>query len=153
MSERTQRVSEVIRRELSTLMSREILLEGLLITISNVDVSPDLKNAYVYVSMIEQSVPQGRVIALLNRCRPRWQPEVGRRLETKFTPRLHFQFDKALERGDKVMELMLEIERKKAAERLLTGESEETPEASDAEHVEKSTGEYRDDSGRGPVEI
>ena len=134
MSERTQRVSEVIRREISTLISRELSLEGLLLTVASVDVAPDLKHAYIYISMIEQTVPQPRVVGMLNRLRSRWQREVGDRLETKFTPRLHFQFDKALERGDRVMELMLQIERQK-------------------EEEQKTTGEYPDDSGKGPVEI
>ena len=134
MSERTQRVSEVIRREISTLISRELSLEGLLITVASVEVTPDLKHAYIYISMIEQTVSQAKVVGMLNRLRSRWQGEVGDRLETKFTPRLHFQFDKALERGDRVMEVMLEIERQKEEEL-------------------KTTGEYPDDSGKGPVEI
>jgi ribosome-binding factor A len=116
MSERTQRMSEVIRRELSRLMTREVGLEGLLITIASVETAPDMKNAYVYVSMIEQRLGKERLIGLLNKFRGEWQRELGKRISSKFTPRLHFQFDDALERGDRVMELMQEIERQKEVE-------------------------------------
>ncbi len=116
MSERTERMSEVIRRELSTLMLREIKLEGLLLTIASVETSPDMKHAYVYISMIEQSISRGKALSILNRCKGEWQGELGKRVSTKFTPRLHFQFDDAQERGDKVMAVLQEIERQKAAE-------------------------------------
>ena len=116
MSERTERMSEVIRRELSTLIRREGKLEGLIITISSVETSPDLKNAYIYVSLIEESVGKGKMLSILNRFRPAWQADLGRRIGAKFTPRLNFRFDVAQERGDRVMLVMQEIEKKKASE-------------------------------------
>jgi len=138
MSERTQRMSELIRREVSTLIRREAKLEGLLITVASVETSPDLKHAYIYLSMIEQSLGKGRVIGILNHLRSEWQGEMGRRIGAKFTPRLHFEFDKALERGDKVMELMLEVERKKQEEIRLHPElAEQEQEAGEKSSDEK----------------
>ena len=116
MTERTERMSEVIRRELSTLMTRENLLEGLILTISSVETSPDMKHAYVYVSMIEESITKGKALGILNHFRHEWQAELGKRISAKFTPRLHFEFDKAQERGDRVMALLQEVEKQKAAE-------------------------------------
>ncbi|SDU26890.1 ribosome-binding factor A [Verrucomicrobium sp. GAS474] len=119
MSERTERMSEVIRRELSTLMLRENKLEGLLLTIIAVETSPDMKHAYVYLSMIEQEVSKGKALGLLNRCKGEWQHELGKRISAKFTPRLHFDFDNGQERGDRVLSVLEEIERQKAREEAL----------------------------------
>jgi ribosome-binding factor A len=116
MSERTERMAEVIRRELSTLILREAALEGQIVTISSVETSPDLKHAYVYISVIEQQLRKERVLAILNKFRTPWQGAMGRRIGAKFTPKLHFSFDEAQARGDRVMEVMLEIERQKEAE-------------------------------------
>lgn len=123
MSERTQRMSEVIRRELSTLMRKEGKLEGLLLTVLAVETSPDMKNAFVYVSMIEQSVTKAKVLGILNHFRAEWQAELGKRISSKFTPRLHFQFDEAQERGDRVMAILQEVEKKKAEEEAERGEA------------------------------
>ena len=125
MTERTERMSEVIRRELSTLMARENLLEGLILTISSVETSPDMKHAYVYISMIEQAVSRGKALSLLGRCKSEWQTELGKRISSKFTPRLHFEFDTAQERGDKVMTVLQEIEAQKAREEAMKQQSEQ----------------------------
>lgn len=126
MSERTQRMSEVIRRELTTLMRKEGKLDGLLLTVLAVEVSPDMKHAYVYVSMIEESITKGKALGILNHFRHEWQTELGKRISAKFTPRLHFEFDKAQERGDRVMALLQEVEKQKAAEEALhPGEPED----------------------------
>jgi ribosome-binding factor A len=108
--DRTVRVSEVIRRELSLLMGRSGELEGLFITISGVKTLPDLKQAFVYLSVIDQAVPNGQILELLNKCKKEWQRELGQRMGTKFTPRLTFEIDNTIERGDRIMQVLQEIE-------------------------------------------
>lgn len=108
--DRTARVSEVIRRELSQLMSRSGELEGLFITISGVKTLPDLKQAFIYLSVIDQAVPNGQILELLNKCKKDWQKELGHRMGTKFTPRLTFEIDSTIERGDRIMQVMQEID-------------------------------------------
>ncbi len=49
---RTIRVAEVLRKELSACMTQSLDLEGMLITISSVELPPDMKQAYVYVSTL-----------------------------------------------------------------------------------------------------
>jgi ribosome-binding factor A len=113
---RTVRVAEVLRKELSACMSQSLDLEGLLITISSVDLPPDMKQAFVYVSTLNPEVDLGHALKLLNRNRTHWQSAIGRRLGTKFTPQLHFRFDGAIERGDRVMEILTQIEKDQQAE-------------------------------------
>jgi len=107
---RTVRVAEVLRKELSACMRRSLDLEGMLITISSIELPPDMKQAYVYVSTLNPEVEMGSALALLNRNRKEWQSSIGRRLGLKFTPQLIFRFDNAIERGDRVMEILTKLE-------------------------------------------
>lgn len=92
-------------------MSQSLDLEGQLITISSVELPPDMKQAYIYVSTLNPDVELQTALKLLNRNRVEWQGRIGRRLGLKFTPHLHFRFDQAIERGDRVMDILTQIER------------------------------------------
>jgi ribosome-binding factor A len=109
---RTIRVAEVLRKELSALMTHSLDLEGMLITISSVELPPDMKQAYVYVSTLNPEVELGSALSILNRNRREWQSSIGRRLGLKFTPQLIFRFDGAIERGDRVMEILTKLDLK-----------------------------------------
>lgn len=108
---RTVRVAEVLRKELSACMTESLDLEGMLITISSVELPPDMKQAYVYVSTLNPAVELDEALKLLNRNRARWQSIIGRQLGLKFTPQLIFRFDGAIERGDRIMEILTQLER------------------------------------------
>jgi len=106
---RTVRVAEVLRKELAACMSQSLDLEGLLITISSVELPPDMRQAYIYVSTLHPDLEQERALEVLNRNRKAWQSSIGRRLGLKFTPQLNFRFDRAVERGDRVMEILTKL--------------------------------------------
>jgi ribosome-binding factor A len=120
---RTVRVAEVLRKELASCMSQSLDLEGLLITISSVELPPDMRQAYIYVSTLHPDLEQEQALAVLNRNRKAWQSFIGRRLGLKFTPTLIFRFDHAVERGDRVMEILSKLE--------IEGESKEVIEKSE----------------------
>ncbi len=107
---RTVRVAEVLRKELAACMSRSLDLEDMLITISSVELPPDMRQAYIYVSTLNPEVEHDKALALLVRNRKEWQSSIGRRLGLKFTPQLIFRFDNAVERGDRVMEILTKLE-------------------------------------------
>ena len=52
MKHRLLRVNELLKRELSSLLVREMTFENLLVTVNQVDVTPDLKSAHVYISVL-----------------------------------------------------------------------------------------------------
>ena len=108
---RTVRVAEVLRKELSACMSQSLDLEGMLITISSVELPPDMKQAYIYVSTLNPELERGSALAVLNRNRKEWQSSIGRNLGLKFTPKLIFRFDDAIERGDRVMDILTKLGR------------------------------------------
>ena len=110
---RTVRVAEVLRKELAACMTQSLDLEGLLITISSVELPPDMKQAFIYVSTINPELDQEKTLALLVRNRKEWQGRIGRRLGMKFTPQLIFRFDNSIERGDRVMEILTKLDLEK----------------------------------------
>jgi len=107
---RTVRVAEVLRKELAACMSQSLDLEGLFVTISSVELPPDMKQAFIYVSTLNPKLEQEEALAVLNRNRKAWQSLIGRRMGLKFTPQLIFRFDNAVERGDRVMEILSKLD-------------------------------------------
>jgi ribosome-binding factor A len=109
MKHRMLRVNEVVKRELSTILTREINFESALVTINHVEVSPDLKTAQVFVSVLGSENSQN-VMSKLEANRLTLQAELARRVTMKFTPHLLFQLDESIARGSRVIEILREIE-------------------------------------------
>jgi ribosome-binding factor A len=109
MKHRLLRVNELVKRELSGIIAREINFEGVLVSINHVDVTADLKNAHVFVSVLG-SETRADVIGKLESHRPALQAELGRHLTMKYTPHLLFHLDDSIERGSRVIKILQEIE-------------------------------------------
>jgi ribosome-binding factor A len=109
MKHRMLRVNEVVRRELSTIFTRELIFEDALVTINQVDVTPDLKNAHVFVSVLGKASPRA-VIEQLEAERSLLQAELSKKVVLKYTPHLVFHLDDSTERGARVFKILQEIE-------------------------------------------
>ncbi len=103
------RVNELLKRELSGIIAREMSFEGALVTINHVDVSADLKNAHVFVSVLGSDLGEN-VISKLASHRATLQAELARHVTIKYTPHLIFHLDDSIERGARVIEILQEIE-------------------------------------------
>ena len=109
MKHRLERVCEVLKRELGVIILRELDFAPVLVTVSAVDITPDLKQAHVYVSALGSPGQQRAVLEKLEHARPHLQAEVARRVTLKHTPHLHFKIDEAIERGSRVLSIMDEL--------------------------------------------
>ncbi len=109
MKHRLLRVNELVKRELSTIIPREINFEGALVTVNQVDVTPDLKHAHVYVSVLEKE-GQSTAMAKLEENRKALQAVLAKSIVLKYTPHLVFHLDDSIERGARVFEILREIE-------------------------------------------
>jgi ribosome-binding factor A len=109
MKHRLLRVNELLKRELSSLLVREMTFEDSLVTVNQVDVTPDLKNAHVYISVLGGN---GRkdVLPKLEANRSMLQNDLAKHVVLKYTPHLVFHLDDSIERGSRVLEIMQEIE-------------------------------------------
>jgi len=110
MKHRLERVNEVIRRELSEIVRREVVFPAPLVTIQSADISPDLKSCHIYVSVIGTDEQKQQVIIRLLDKRKHLQRLLMKRVVLKYTPQLHFEIDHALERGDRVIQILEQIE-------------------------------------------
>jgi ribosome-binding factor A len=110
MKHRQLRVNELVKRELSAIVAREINFEDVLVTINAVNVTPDLKNAHVFVSTLGP-VTGTSVLAKLEAHRPALQAELSRHVVLKYTPHLVFHLDDSIERGARVLEILQDLEK------------------------------------------
>ncbi len=92
------------------IMSREMKFEAPLVSVRAVDITPDLKNAHVFISAIGTKWQKEEAIKELSEKRQHLQHELARRVILKYTPLLHFQLDESIERGTRVLSLLDEIE-------------------------------------------
>ena len=110
MKHRQLRVNELVKRELSVIITREIDFEGVLVSINDVDVAPDLKTAHVFVSALGPAKGMN-VIETLEAHRPMLQAELSRHVVLKYTPHLIFHLDDSIQRGARVLEIMHDLEK------------------------------------------
>ena len=109
MKHRLLRVNELLKRELSWIVVREIAFEGAIVSIRHVDVAPDLKNAHVFVSVLGPE-SAASVMSKLESHRTMLQSELGRHVVLKYTPHLIFHLDESIERGARVIEIMQKLD-------------------------------------------
>lgn len=99
MSLRTQKVCELIRRELSMILEKDYRSENCLVTIHDVDVTPDMKQCFVFVGVVGKSYQQDAAIERLTKARGSIQRDLYKRVKLRSSPHLYFRLDKSIERG------------------------------------------------------
>ena len=104
-SQRQLRVGEELRHALSEVLSREGLrdpaLQNVILTVTEVRASPDLRNATAFVSPLGggdiRAILQG-----LGRAAPFLRAEVGKRVHLKYLPMLQFKEDTSFDEGQRI---------------------------------------------------
>ena len=109
MKHRIERVCEVIKRELGLIIVRELTFSSPLVTVSAVDITPDLKQAHVYVSALGTPAQRRKSLETLEHNRVHLQAELAKRIVLKHTPHLNFKFDESIERGTRVLGILDEL--------------------------------------------
>ena len=111
MSQRTERVDELLRQEIGALLSKEIADPRIgFVTITEVETAPDLRHAKVWVSVIGGQAESKETVRALQQAMPFVRHELGRRLRIKRIPELHVRLDDTAERGTRVLHLLNELE-------------------------------------------
>ncbi len=124
MSElRRQRIESAILREVSTYihsLDDKLLNE---ITVTHVEVTDDFHYAKIYYTVLGHEQEKEEIASRLKRASRRIQRDLAERLKTmRYVPLLSFYFDLSLQRGDRVLKILNEIE-----EELKRGENNEQP--------------------------
>ena len=109
---RAERVGDQMKQEIADILMRKIKDPRIgFVTVTDVAVSDDLRNAKVFVS-VYGSAERSATLKGLESAAAFIRSELGRRMRMKFVPELLFRYDDSAERGAHIMELLHEIEEK-----------------------------------------
>ena len=124
MSQRTDRVDELLRQEIGALLAKELADPRIgFVTITDVETAPDLRHAKVWVSVIGGKADQKETLRALQHAMAFIRHELGRPLRIKRIPELHVHLDDTAERGTRVLHLLQELEEGKEPEAIAPYES------------------------------
>jgi ribosome-binding factor A len=111
MSWHLQRLKEELTREIGVAIAEEMRDPRIpeVITITEVRLASDCRNATVFVSMMGEMEEKKSVIKVLNHAAPFIQHYVATKIVMKFVPRLYFKLDNSLEESERINKLLEEI--------------------------------------------
>jgi len=124
---RITRINELLRREIGEALFRIVKNEHFdlsAVTVTRVVTGGDLRTARVLVSIRDHKDERENMLAILRKLRPRIQEEINRDLILKYTPRLSFELDVSVEKGDDLLGILAQLDK---AGREKTGEQNNNP--------------------------
>jgi ribosome-binding factor A len=105
-------VRELLKRAIGEAIRQELPVgDAGVVTVNDVDVSGDLKSALVFISILGNADQQKRGFALLAKNRSRIQDLMARAVVLKYTPKLRFVLDDSVVRGNRVLEIIEDLEK------------------------------------------
>jgi ribosome-binding factor A len=110
MTNRVRRVEELIKHELADILTKDFEFGGAIVTIHEVDMTPDLKQAHVYLGVIGREDLQSEALHKLRKAAGAISAKLSRRVIMKNSPILHFSLDDSIERGVRVLNIIEEID-------------------------------------------
>lgn len=111
--DRLARVNELLKREIAESLEKFLLFagNGALVSVTEVKTSVDLRNATVFISIfVPKNGSKNEIWNEILARRVELQKQIGRNLKFKHTPVLAFKLDERMEEGDRVLQLLNEME-------------------------------------------
>ena len=109
VSTRTIRINELVQREISDILRKRYQSESVAVTITEVRVSPDLRDARVFVSIVGEPEVVTQKLRWLRQQAPDIREEISRRIILKFLPKFEYVLDESCERGTRIQRLLDEL--------------------------------------------
>ncbi|MDG5788994.1 30S ribosome-binding factor RbfA [Evansella sp. AB-P1] len=104
---RANRVGEQIKKELSDIIQRELKDPRIgFITITAVEVTGDLQQATAFITVYGDDEQRSKTLQGLDKAKGFIRSEIGKRVQLRKTPELSFKFDESIERGNRIEELL-----------------------------------------------
>jgi ribosome-binding factor A len=111
-STRQQRIQQLLIEEVSDIVRREVKDPRIgFLTITGADVSPDLRHARVYMTILGTEEEQAAGLKGLQSAARFIRREFGRRCDLRVTPAIEFRFDTAIQHGVRIFDLLEQIKR------------------------------------------
>jgi ribosome-binding factor A len=112
VTRRTERLGEELREEVAQLIAGELKDPRIgFVTVTRVDVTPDLRTARVYVGVLGTEKQRQATLTGLKQAAGFLRRSLGQSLRLRHTPELVFHYDAGLEASNRVAELLAEIGR------------------------------------------
>lgn len=109
MPKRIERVNELIKREISQILLREIdFPKDVLVTVTRAESTPNLIESFVFISVIPEE-KAGLVLRILNRQIFKIQQNINRNLNMRPIPKIIFRIEKNTGEADKIEKILEEI--------------------------------------------
>ena len=116
--DRLARVNEILKREIADVLEKNGVNDsGLIVSITKVVLSSNLRSAAVYVSILGGKNPEEnfrKVLPNLLKLRGLLQSNIARHVTLKYTPVIHFVHDLNIVEGDHVLALLQQMEKDEA---------------------------------------
>lgn len=112
--DRLTRVNELLKREIGEALFKIVKEDDFdlsAVTVTHVITGSNLRNAKVMVSIRDNQDRRDRMLAILRRYRGEIQKRINKDITLKYTPRLTFELDTSIEKGDAVLSLLHKMER------------------------------------------
>jgi len=111
MTHRIEQVNELIRREISDLLQRQVKDPrlGSFVAVTEVSTSPDLRYAKIFVSRIANEEEKQQTLSVLAAAAGFFRNELARRLRLRRIPKLSFQWDDSIRRRDHLLQLIDQV--------------------------------------------
>ena len=111
-SRRISKVNELIHHEISNIIQKKLNDPRIgFVTVSDVDVAPDLKSAKIYVTVFGTDEEKDNALEGLNSACSFIRRELAGRVKLRVVPELLFKFDNTLEKSDKILQILDEIKK------------------------------------------
>ncbi len=115
MSKRKEKLEHQIQKELIEIIRSELddpRVQDVLLSVTKVRISNDLRHARAFISSIVKSEERGEILDALNAASGYIQALLGKRLKIKFTPTVSFDYDDSIEYGSKIEKILDELDKK-----------------------------------------
>lgn len=117
MTRRTERMASLIQTELSELILKKLKDPRIgFVTLTGVDLTPDLKQAHVYYSLLGGEKEKGQTQKALEHAAGFLQHGIAEALKLRYTPKLSFHLDSSLEEGERIESILHKLETEKKPE-------------------------------------
>jgi ribosome-binding factor A len=110
MGNRNLRVNELLKREVSQFIHRNLQSQAVAVTVTEVETTSDFRSATVFFSLVSDPSQGPAMEALLNEHAQEINQELRHAITLRNIPRIRFRHDLSMERGCRVVQLLDEIE-------------------------------------------
>lgn len=107
---RLDKLSEEIRREVSSILTEEVKDPRLsLVSVTRIEVSNDLGSARILVSVLGDEKKQEQAMQALEKARGFVRTEISNRIRLRHSPEISFKLDKTIEHGMRISSILDEL--------------------------------------------